>query len=290
MIRRWRQLAGDERGTSLTEFAITLPIFVALMSFVYYMGAAGHVITDEATKTQRMVWEDVIPHTQPGYVPVDSGDPDQPHVHPSTGADVDHKFLQEEVIRQRRDDLKEEVRAHEQGTYDAMGSDGHWGESFRRTRPVDSQATMARGADEMTRQPADVVGTSAYAHHLVDDTSAANPITMGSGGPSALQPAATSSSGTGLVPVLGAGMRYGVANALRKGEVELPRDWAFDVKFHYSTLVPPSPVRDDSRVSGITRTQMERQEPYQKLLGIQMDPAETLPEVPAPSSPSWSPD
>ncbi len=288
MRHRWRQLGKDERGTSMTEFAITLPIFMAMMSFVYYIGAAGHVITEEQGQAQRMVWEEVIPHTEPQQVPVDYSDPDQPHVHPASAADVDHEFMQEYVLRQRREGLKAEMREHEEDTYDAMASGGHWGESFRRTRPVDGQATMAYDADQMTTQPTDVVGGSGYARTLVDDTSSAQPLQTGvAGGPSALQPAASAGAGSGLAPVLGGGMRYGVAHGVREGDVELPRDWGFSVRLYYSSLVPPTPVRNESRVVGITRTQMENYEPYQKLLGIQEDSAETLPASDPPSAPSW---
>ncbi len=290
MMMRCRRLWEDEDGTSLTEFAITLPIFVAMMSFVYYMGIAGHVITEEQGHAQRLVWDEVIPHTQQQQVPVNYGSVDQPHVHPGTGAEVDRDFLEENVLRQRRDELKAEVRVHDEELYDAMGGGGHWGESYRRTRPVDAQARMGNYADQMTTQPTDVVGGSEYALRLVDDTSGAQTQSMGSGGPSALQPASAAASGSGLIPVLGAGMRYGVAHGLREGEVNLPRDWSFSVHIHYSTLVPPTPVPNDAQVAGITRMQMERYEPYQKLLGIQMEPSETLPESDAPSPPVWPED
>lgn len=287
MKRRWNRLRADERGTSLTEFVITLPIFMAVMSFVYYMGVAGHVLTQESGEAQRLLWEDVVSHTRMDHVPPDPSDPDQPHVDPAMASQLDRGFLDDHNLRQRREDLKDEMRTHEEGTYEALAGGGHWGQSHRRTRPADERADLAHHADQITADPAGVVGGAGYARDLVDDTSSASPIEMGSGGPDALQPASTSTAATGLAPALGAGMRYGVAHEVREGVVNLPRDWSFSVRIHYDVLVPPAPRRNDHQVAGITRMQLEEYEPYRTLLGIQEPTAESLSEATAPSVPDW---
>lgn len=291
-IGRWiaggaAALDGDQRGTSLTEFAITLPIFVAVMAFVYYMGAAGHVVTDEVNRAHRDLWDDALHHTTAGHDPVGYNDPGQPHAHPASGADEDRQFFAEQQLRQRIDGLNTDVRSEEVQTYQALSAGGHWGESHRRTRAPHGQLEFANNADQMTNSPTAVLGGSNYARDLVDDSGGTFELGAGGGGP--LGPAASFGLGESVIPAVGAGIRYGVTHSVREGEVTFPHGWTIPVRFHFDALVPPTPVANQKTPTAITRLKLESYQPYSELLGIAMEQP-LGPAAPAPSSPTWPDD
>lgn len=287
MIKCGHILHGDERGTSLTEFVITMPIFVVILSFVYYMGAAGHVLSEETGEAQRLLWDRVVEQTQPPEGMIQYTDPDQPHVHPVPGAELDDQFMRTYELSQGRNILRAEIRAHEEGGHGALASGGHWGESHWRTRPAAEAIDIADEGKGPTDNPTDVLGDSDYAHTLIDDSSG-DVVHMGAGGTGDLADmASTGTSRESVAPALGAGIRYGVVHGLREGELEFPRGWTLPVRFHYDVLVPPRPMVDGERESAaLARTRLAG--PYEELLGIQTTQALSFP--PAASAPAWPED
>lgn len=288
ILQRWDQIASDERGTSLTEFTITMPIFIMVMAFVYYMGAAGHVITHESAEAQRLLWNDVMEYTYPVEDTEGISDPDNPHTHPTTAEVVDREFLNEVDLQQRRGGLATQVRAQEENVYGGVERGGHWGESFQRTRPAHEAIQLGRNADQMTESPRDVVGDSRYAQRLVDDTNdnstGPRTVQMGAGG---VLSAGIPREGT--VPVLAAGMRYGVAHSTREGEIEYGNGWTMPVRVHYDVLVPPTPMEHSAReTSEVSRNLLEEQSAYGGLLGIQS--AQNYNTESAPAAPNWPQD
>ncbi len=284
----WRQLRVDERGTSLTEFVICLPIFLLIMSFVYHAGMAGHLLTQESAEAQRDLWYEVVEHThnrEGSERLVQLDDPD-PHSSPSEGAGQDRDFLNQESIAQRQDDLAQAVRPREVQAHQGLESGASWGESLARTRAANAQIAFRGGAEGITGSPGDVVGGSNYAQGLVDDRQGG--LSLGGGGGSGgLQPAAARVGGESAA-VAGAGQRYGVIHSVRESEVTLPNDWVLPVRAQMDVLIAPSPVQSDRDVAAITRMQLEESAPYRDLLGIQE--AQNLGVEGAPSSPSWPPE
>ncbi len=288
LFRRWVSMADDERGTSLTEFTITMPIFIMVMVFVYYMGAAGHVLTQETAQAQRLLWNEVMDYTYPVEDSVGISDPDNPHTHPVSAEEVDREFLNEVDLQQRRAGLAHEVEAHDIEVYGGVERGGHWGSSFQRTRPAHETIRMGRDADQMTDNPRDVVGESRYAQRLVDDTNdistGPRTVQMGVGG--------VLSSGIpreGTTPVLGAGMRYGVANMTREGTIQFGERWSMPVRVHYDVMVPPTPmIHNERETSEVARNLLDEQSAYGDLLGIQN--ADTYSSESPAAAPDWPQD
>lgn len=264
-IHSWRSLGGDERGTSLTEFAITLPIFVMILAFVYHMGIAGHVMTDEAAKTHRYLWDDVLPMTQVGHSPPVQTDSGQPHIHPVSGATVDNTYLNEYGVAQRREDVWDQVRPHERGTHQSLSSGGHWGESHRRTRSAAGKMNFV----EVTADPDDILDGSSYGRSLVADGDSVSELNLSDstgGGPGGL-----TSLGHSVAPALGAGIRYGVINHVQEGELRFPHGWTLPVRSTLDVLAPPTPMVSEVESARVTRRQLEKHQPYQDLLGIAVE-------------------
>lgn len=288
---RFRRLADDQRGTSLTEFAICTPIFVMVLSFVYYVGAAGWVMTDQSAQARKGLLEEVvIPAQQPQQVPTAYNDPSQRNAHPPRAAEIDEQHLAEHGIPQKREELAGELRQHEEATYQGLASNGHWGESYQRSDSVDGHWEFTGRADHLTDEPQDVIGESAYAESVVDDTDSAPTVQMNANDPAILQGssvfAGSSVNGNGRVPTLGAGLRYGVDHYVERGEVTLGQ-WELEVMFTREVLVPPRAYRTNAeeRATRVARHQLDQQPAYSELLGIEMD--ETIPQESAPSVPNW---
>ncbi len=282
--RALTRLLNDERGTSLTEFAITMPIFIMVMSFVYYMGVAGHVLSQETGEAQRLMWDEVMEQNQDLDGPISRSDPDQPHVHPGPAAELDEEFLLAYELRQKRGDLREEIHFHEEGAHQALAAGGHWGESHWRTRPAADVVSFQNHGDEITDDLGDVVGASPYARLLVDDSPATGEeIQVGAGGSGALSPMASEGfESDSVIPAVGAGVRYGVIHGIQEGEIEFPHGWTLPVRFAFDVLAPPTPnVHSERETSAITRTQLENFFPYSEVLGIQ-EPQNYFAEEPPP--------
>ena len=282
--RLWR-LRCDQGATSLTEFAITMPVFILIMSFVYYMGVAGHVLSQETGEAQRLLWDEVMIQNQDLEEPINHTDPLQPHVHPVPGSEVDDAFLIAYTLRQKRTGLRIELHGHEEQYVGMLASGGSWGESHWRTRPIEGVFAGGTDIDHITHSPGDIVGQSPYARVLVGDTSGAQEAQLGTGGSGALAAAgAEGFASESLIPPLAAGIRYGVVHGIQDGEIEFPHGWTLPVRIHFDTIVPPTPmVHSEREVAAITRMQLEHFDPYSKLLGIQMDqnlPPEEPPAVP----------
>ena len=283
-------MADDERGTSLTEFAITMPIFIMVMSFVYYMGVAGHVLSQETGEAQRQMWDQVMEENQELEGPISHADPDQPYVHPATGAEVDEEFLIAFELRQKRSGLRDEITLHEEETNQALAGGGQWGESHRRTRPAHDVVTFQNDADQIADEPVEVIGGSTYTRVLVDDTMHGEEIMVGAGSGGALGPLASEGyESESIVPAVGAGIRYGVIHGIQEGEIEFPHGWTLPVRLHFDVLVPPTPLLHSEReTSAITRSQLEHFAPYSDLPGIQTAQQFYAEEPAAP--PNWPSD
>lgn len=290
--RQIEGLAADERGTSLTEFAICTPIFVMILGFVYHVGAAGWVLTDQSAKARQGLWEEVvIPAQDRQNIPSTYNDPSQRNAHPPRAAEADEEHLENHGIPQKRESFAGEIREHEEETYQALSSGGHWGESARRPEPFDAEWNLQGRAAQRTADPGDVVGSSTYARGLVDDTVAAPPVDMGAGEPSVMNGSdvffGSAVSGNARMPVLGAGMRYGVDHFVQEGEVELGDRWTFRVKFTREVSIPPRAFRHkpEQRAVRVVRHHLDSHPAYDGLLGIEMN--DRLPEQSIPPVPEW---
>lgn len=270
-----QQFDRDEAGTSLTEFAIILPIFLMLLNFMLYMGAAGNTLTYEWNDAQRQLWSEVRTGQQLGHEGIQSGAPGQHNTQPAAAATHATAHLTNYSSSKQIESLGTAVDSHETGTYSAMGSNGHWGESDSRAAPVANQVPVfVDGNRSHTNNPSDVIGGSRFAETLVDDGSGAQTIDY--------------EINSGIPAVLGAGIRYGVAHVVREVTYDFPHGESFNVKAEYNLLVPPRPPHNaELWAMEVIRPQLDNYSPYSDMLGI--DHEQPLSEEGAPGVPElWS--
>lgn len=251
------ELHDDERGTSLTEFVISLPLFVLIMGFIYYMGIAGNGLVEEWNAAQRDLWTEVQTVQQSNQSTTTPAAAIQKHLDPmlaSTGALSD---LSNYEVRNSREEVWEAVDRAERQTIQGLGSGGHWGESFQRARsPESTMSLFVRYPDNSpTATPSDVIGGSQYAGSLVNDAAGAQALDFG--------------GARGLSPVLGASVRYGTIQVIRETSFAFTHHWEMPIKAEFNVLVAPAPPKNAAAAaSGVTRAQLNNYKPYRDLLGI----------------------
>jgi hypothetical protein len=270
----WR-VHREERGTSLTEFAIMLPIFVMTLTFITYVGVFGHYMTEEWNQTQRDLWFEVRAEQELGHVPIDPSDPLQWETSPQTAGSRGLADLAAHPARPWPEELVEPLGMHEGDTLRGLRDGGHWGESYHRTRPADGRMNFFVNHNDrsMTASPNAVIGGSGYAAALVDDAN---------GSPMEYV------VNRGLPMVVGASVRYGVAQSVRESQVVFAGGWSMDIKSEYNVLVPPRPPHNAGLwAREVARGQLDNYQPYAHLLGIANE--QPLQTATAPGIPgTWS--
>lgn len=250
-------LHDDERGTSLTEFVIALPVFVLIMSFIYYLGIAGNGLIDEWNTAQRDLWTEVQTIQRAPQDPTISMTSQQKYRDPAQAAAAAQTELNDYGVRNSREEVQGAVASTEQRTLQGLRSSGHWGESAQRTRPPNSTMNLfiRYPSNSPTGTSSNVIGGSGYAAALVNDGSGAGAIDY--------------SGDRALVPVLGAGVRYGVVQVIRENAYAFSRYWEMPIQAEFNVLVPPAPPENAAAVaSDIARSQLNSYNPYGELLGI----------------------
>lgn len=270
-----QQFNRAQGGTALTEFVIALPVFLLLFNFIFYMGATGNTLTYEWNDAQRQLWTEVRTNQQMGHEGIQQGATLQHAVHPAAASAHALDHLQKYSSSKHIEQIGNAVDAHERGTYGALASNGHWGESAHRAGAVNTQVPVfIDGNRGIATHPNDVVGGSGFATALVDDTSSAQPIQF--------------DVNNGLPAVVGASVRYGVAHVVREVNYEFPNGRSFPVAVELNVLVPPRPPYNaEYWAVQVARPQLDRYGPYANLPGISSD--QPLSKESAPGVPEiWS--
>lgn len=276
--RRFGALGRDERGTTLTEFVMTLPIFITVFIAIGQLGTAGRSSTEAWGTAYRLLWYEAIPVSQQTDLAVNAGDSTQIHVHPTpAGAHALLKVNQQPPVNDYTM-LGPRVRLQETQTYGAMASQGTFGESNARTAPSAAQFDFAGTASHRTGNASGIIGNSAFAHDMVNDAPSRGNFQLGMGD----GPDGSLGHGLGLRAVLGAGNRYGTAVSLIEEDFSI-MGWQVPMKVYFNTLVAPSPVQGDGASTAISRLSLGAHEPYGELLGIASE--QPLPGPGAPSVP-----
>ncbi|RAL22835.1 hypothetical protein DL240_08045 [Lujinxingia litoralis] len=278
LLRRGGALWRDERATTLTEFVMTLPIFITIFIAIGQLGLAGRSSTEAWGTAYRQLWYEVVPVTRQMDVAPSAGDPTQVYVHPTpAGADALQKVNAQPPVNDYSG-LAPRVRLQETQTYGAMAAGGTFGESNARTQPSAGHFNFARTASHRSGSASDIVGNSGFAHDMVNDSPSRGNFQLGLG----QGPDGALGHGLGLRAVLGAGNRYGTAAALVDSDFEI-MGWQVPMKVYFNTLVPPSPVQGDGVATAISRLSLGAYDPYGELLGIAVE--QPLPTPGAPSVP-----
>ncbi len=276
LIRRFRRLADDEAGTSMTEFAITLPVFLAFFALIGGLGNSVQGAIDAQTRAAPDFWEEVY-----------AAEDDAWRMSARTEAFTRSNNAQ---------DIIQNLRGGWQG--------GHWQESHH---AVNDQMGIITGQDipnnadddparHLTDDPDDIIGDSRAAQGVSDDSLISgggilsNPGGIRGGGiADALFDEAVRrlTQALGMHLGFGAGVRYGDVSGGAVTTVDpgyqLPE---FEHAASYSSRVSPSPDIPDSipfldrflgdpetRAFATARIYVQPEEPYGQLFNILGDDA-----------------
>ena len=241
----------NQRGTTLTEFLITLPIFIVIFVSMVRIGqfelTAG-VVWETAYQD---TWAKALPLSQAQVVAADSL---HKHGNPNVAGGAASGQLAEHSTYNRIGGIKSVVTRLENRTYSGLQSSGHWGESMERVRPSAEYLNFDQVGSHLTGQPSTIIGSSSYAKGLVDD----------SGGT-----VTTPNGGSGVAAAVGAGVRYGTV--FGKSEIN-PVIMGINIPMyiHFNTLVAPMPFTESTTTMEVARDVMLKQLHYRNILGISM--------------------
>lgn len=248
----------SEDGTTISEFVLTLPIFIVAFVGTLQLGLFNEKSVKTWAKAHRNTFNLAIPVSKSRF---------SVHMQPTVGAALagaglafGNKPIHQTGIQRGI------VLAAEGSTYIAMGTKGHWGESSTRTMPVDAVVKMRFVEGYRTSDSSKVIGNSKLVKDLVDE-SVGN--FSGSGG-GALGAINGLLSGSGVRPAMAAGQRYGAVVGFATDSLSVGGR-SMNMRAHFNTLVPPYPLKGFEAAAvptGVVRITMENQRPYKEILGI----------------------
>ena len=247
----------DQRGTTITEFVITLPIFIVIFVGILQLGTVtAHSVVVDA-RAYKNTWDAAIPISQQRFNAV--------HMVPAVAGAA--AIGQVGPYQHTTTPLQEAfVTIEETLTYGAMALDGTIGESGVRVMTIDPLFDLfGLEGNVQTSLNANIIGDSGYAADLFDES-----IDFNVSGGGALAVLNSVISATGTRPAIAAGMRYGtVAGA----ESDTSNWLGLSVTYgaHFNTLVAPFPqgsAGDERLMTAIARLTMESHDPYAEVLGI----------------------
>ncbi len=252
------RLLDDESGTTITEFVITLPIFIMCFVGTLQLGLFNEKSVKTWARAHRNTFELAIPSSKVRW---------SPFMQPTIGAGLSgagllfgNKPIHQTSVQRGL------VMAAEGTTYLGMGLKGHWGESAARTWPVDQVVNMRYVEGYRSSDSATIIGQSKLAKDLVDE-GVGNFSGSGSGALGAINALL---SGSGVRPAMAAGQRYGAVVGFATDNMNVAA-YSMPMRAHFNTLVPPFPLKGPEAAgvpTGVARLTMEAQRPYKEILGI----------------------
>lgn len=284
-----RQLHRDRRGTSMTEFVLTLPIFVFIFVGLVELGQLSRAAVDASERAKLKTFRK--------FLDVQSGGADDfqdlvgqasygpggaAHMHPTTGGGDAASQL--EANRPRRPTKSQEsvLAAYEANTYGRLATRGHLGEVSARLQPTvysgkygPSSVVDVLQTPEKSMFGSDPSGQVA-AFDLVSDRLTTPPAGGQCQGLLELLTDRVNQalSSSGSRPMLAAGIRYGTVT----GEIDTTSRIAgrnVDISTHWNTLVAPHVFAGDKNHQTAMATYIARlvmktcsRAPYSRLLGI----------------------
>lgn len=274
MMRLYRNFLSDEEGTTMTEFVMTIPMFIVSFVAVIQLGSMNELSVKTWSTAHARTFRAAIPSSHMRF---------SPFAVPAVGAAAGFGTLAQAPPQSTTGIQRAFYIGSDTATYGGMALRGHWGESYWRTRPADLIVDFQFIEDNASMNPQDIIGGSEYTRDLVDEQVGNY---SGSGG-GALAALNSFVSASGLRPAIAAGMRYGaVAGWANKDRTVL--GLTVDTGAGFTTLVPPYPLRDaeaEFLPTGVTRLTMESYDPYAEILGVELMPNYLLAILGSSSSP-----
>ncbi|QED27059.1 pilus assembly protein [Microvenator marinus] len=259
MIHFLSRFHGDQKGATLAEFVLTLPIFIMCFVGIVQLGLWSEKSVKVWAKAHRITFAQATLVNQSRF--------SLQHMQPQAAGAVSlgqlafgNKPLNQSGIQRGL------ILAAEGTTYGDMALRGHWGESSTRTLPVDLVVQMKPPLEGMrTRNSADILGGSALSRDLLNDTANFS----GSAG-GALGVINQFLSGSGTRAALAAGQRYGTVIGWSSDSMTVAGR-TVSMRAHFNSLVPPFPLTGTEAQflpMAITRVTMENHRAYSQILGI----------------------
>lgn len=255
LLSRFHQ---NEKGTTITEFILTLPIFIVAFVGTLQLGMFNEKSVKTWAKAHRNTFDQAIPVSQTRF---------SPYMQPTVGAALagaglafGNKPIHQSGIQRGL------VLVAEGSTYLSMATKGHWGESSTRTLPIDAVVNMRYVEGYRTADSSKIIGNSRLVKDLVDE-SVGNFSGSGSGALGAINALL---SGSGVRPAMAAGQRYGAVVGYATDSMSVGGR-SMNMRAHFNTLVPPYPLKGFEAAAvptGVVRVTMENQRPYKEILGI----------------------
>lgn len=261
-----RRLLVGESGTSMTEFVVTLPVFLVLMSGILKLHAVGEESVRTEVRGYKSATKRVLEAQEEGLKGSVMGSGSTKHLTPASGA-VDAAGQVEQFDPRQEGELEQAIRVVEHRTYsmsDGLALSGHWGESAARLRMLDRVGVSMLGVDRaVTDQPDPLLGDTVLPKQLVYDgpRSYFDGENRASGSPgNALQwvvdRANQLGSTSGARGALAANMRYGTVTGHAEGTASVAgRD--FDFGSYYTLTVAPhargDPWTDEALATMVSR-------------------------------------
>ncbi len=245
----------DERGSTLTEFIILLPIFVMVFAGIVNLFRLNQTTVRVAGRAYSKMWDEAIKvqkssaglHSSAQLAGSDI------HAHMATYHGLQDKMGRQQIVR------------HETNSQaDGLSSHGTMGESFARVKRARNDVKISHIDGDLTSDIGGVVDNSTYGRRLFDDGGgASNYFPSHTGGLSQLD---RQISGSGLRPVLAAGLQYGSVVGHDKQTVDVAGKH-FTMAHYYTTLVAPH-WRSEGVATAVARSALDGIQPYDNLLGI----------------------
>lgn len=220
------RLLNDERGTSITEFVICLPIFIITFIAMINMAEWGIESTAVRMDAQKELWADAIPVTSSTQ---------WTHMSPISGA-ADAEIELIAAGSDTSDGARIAGYAYEGGAMVGLGLAGHWGESFYRTTPAQAHPEFA--VDSIHTGPSDVT-EAPFARKVIDDS--LTDFDRGRGG-NILDIVTEVVGSTGAFQSVAAGIRYGEAFGSSNRNVNLSVYGNENLDWNNDVLVAPKPL------------------------------------------------
>jgi len=217
----------EERGTAITEFVMFLPVFVVTFAGIVNLGKFGYETTETQILAQKKLWANVMPIT---HGMADGGE----HMTARTGGvkaglHVGDLATDGDNPQQVADGMEGVIMGV------GLGLGGHWGESYARVKPF-KLVGFATDVDP-TIDPSAIVGDPSFPNSLLND-SVDQPKPDG-----LVDIIKTLLVGTGGVPAIAAGIRYGEVYGEENRNFNVGNLGSYNAEAHYDVLVAPSPLK-----------------------------------------------
>jgi len=245
------RMHSDDRGTALTEFVITLPIFIMVFAAIGALSKIEKAGVGVKVNATTATWSKAIPVQKSTF---------SIHMQPTIagakamvdiGSHFSHPFADGLAIAKNA----------------GLAAKGTAGESYAASKIVDVFTDLGSPVEgNLTMDAGKIVNNRPFPQDLVDDGTL-KPVPSGSGPLGFLNVVL---GVTGVKPAIAAGIRYGIVMGQASDSVSAAGK-NFNLSAGYDVLVAPKPTAELWTVA-VVRLTMDSYKPYNGMLGIEFSP------------------